>query len=111
MGNEDLLHAAVAQDTAAVEMPRAWTKQALERRIGLALLVGGVLKAVAAACDPLAMEPWDRKPERSAGRLANYLDLHAGKFAALALRGVAPRNYRKILKSSHIKDLPDKEAA
>jgi hypothetical protein len=101
----------VAQDTAAMEMPRAWTKQALERRIGLALLVGGVLKAIAAGCDPLAMGPWDRKPERSAGRLANYLDLHANKFAAFALRGVAPRNYRKIPKSSHIKDLPDKEAA
>ena len=47
----------------------------------------------------------------SAGRLANYLDLHARKFAALSLRGVAPRNYRKIPKSSHIKDLQDKEAA
>ena len=32
-------------------------------------------------------------------------------FAALSLRGVAPRNYRKIPKSSHIKDLQDKEAA
>ena len=31
----------VAQDTAAMEMPRAWTKPALERRIGFALLVGG----------------------------------------------------------------------
>jgi hypothetical protein len=101
----------VAQDTAAMEMPRAWTKQALERRIGLALLVGGVLKAIAAGCEPVAMGPWDRKPERSAGRLANYLDLHAPKFAALALRGVAPRNYRKIPKSSHIKDLSDREAA
>jgi hypothetical protein len=101
----------VAQDTAAMEMPRAWTKQALERRIGFALLVGGVLKALAAGCEPLAMGPWDRKPERSAGRLANYLDLHAGKFAALSLRGVAPRNYRKIPKAPDIKDLPDKEAA
>ena len=60
----------VAQDTAAMEMPRAWTKPALERRIGFALLVGGVLKAMAAVCDPLAIGPWDRKPERSAGRLA-----------------------------------------
>ncbi len=101
----------VAQDTAAMEMPRAWTKQALERRIGFALLVGGVLKALAAGGEPLAMGPWDRKPERSAGRLANYLDLHARQFAALSLRGVAPRNYRKIPKSPDIKDLPDKEAA
>jgi len=101
----------VAQDTAAMEMPRAWTQPALERRIGLALLVGGVLKAIAAVCEPLAMGPWDRKPERSAGRLAHYLDLHAPKFAALALAGVAPRNYRKIPKAPHIKDLPDKKAA
>lgn len=101
----------VAQDTAAMEMPRAWTEQAVARRIGLALLVGSVLKALAAVGEPLAIGPWDHKPERSAGRLANYLDLHAGKFAALALRGVAPRNYRKIPKSSHIKDLPDKAAA
>lgn len=101
----------VAQDTAAMEMPRAWTEQALERRIGLALLVGGVLKAIAAGCEPLAIGPWDRTPERSAGRLANYLDLHATNFAALALRGVAPRNYRKIPKTPHIKDLPDKAAA
>ena len=73
--------------------------------------LGGVLKAMAAVCDPLAIGPWDRKPERSAGRLANYLDLHALNFAALSLHGVAPRNYRKIPKSSDIKDLQDKEAA
>ena len=101
----------VAQDTAAMEMPRAWTKQALERRIGFALLVGAVLKALAAVCAPLAIGPWDRQPERSAGRLANYLDLHARNFAALSLRGVAPRNYRKIPKSSDFRDLQDKEAA
>lgn len=101
----------VAQDTAAMEMPRAWTERALERRIGLALLVGGVLKPIAAVCEPLAIGPWDRKPERSAGRLAHYLDLHASQFAALALCGVAPRNYRKIPNAPHIKDLPDKKAA
>jgi len=36
----------VAQDTAAMEMPRAWMEKAVERRIGLALLVGPVLKAI-----------------------------------------------------------------
>ncbi len=30
----------VAQDTAGMEMPRAWTSNAIKRRIGLALLVG-----------------------------------------------------------------------
>jgi len=85
----------VAQDTTAMEMPRAWTATALERRISLALLAGSLLKAIAAVCAPQAMGPWDRQPVRSAGRLANYLDLHAWHFAALALKGIAPRNYRK----------------
>jgi hypothetical protein len=31
------------------------------------------------------MGPWDRQPVRSAGRLANYLDLHVWHFVALAL--------------------------
>jgi len=38
----------VAQDTTAMEMPRAWTATALERRISLALLTGSLLKAIAA---------------------------------------------------------------
>ena len=59
----------VAQDTTAMEMPRAWTAKALERRISLALLTGALLQAIAAATAPLAMGPWDRKPMPSAGRL------------------------------------------
>ena len=94
-----------------MEMPGAWTEKALERRIGLALLVGSVLKAIAAVCEPLAIGPWDRKPERSAGRLANHLDIHATNFSTLALKGVEPRNYHKIPKNAHIKDLQDKAAA
>jgi hypothetical protein len=86
----------VAQDTCAMDMPRAWTAHAIERRIGLALLAGSLLKAIAAACEPLPMGPWDRKPARSAGRLANYLGLHAAHFVTLALQGVAPRTYRKF---------------
>ena len=78
-----------------MEMPRAWTATALERRISLALLAGSLLKALAAVCAPQAMGPWDRQPMRSAGCLANYLDLHSWHFAALALGGVVPRNYRK----------------
>jgi hypothetical protein len=101
----------VAQDTAAMERPRAWTQTGLERRIGLALRVGSVLKAIAVGCEPLAIRPWDRKPQRSAGRLANHLDIHATNFSALALKGVEPRNYRKIPKPAHIKDLQDKVAA
>src|SRR5262247_722208 len=49
--------------------------------------------------------PWDRQPVRSAGRLANYLDLHAWHFAALALAGVTPRNYRRNPKGFQSKDL------
>jgi hypothetical protein len=86
----------VAQGTCAMEMPRAWTEHAVERRISLALLAGSLLKAIAAACDPLPMGPWDRKPARSAGRLANYLGLHTTHFVILALKGVSPRTYRKF---------------
>src|SRR5262245_7213979 len=101
----------VAQDTAAMEMPRAWTQTALERRIGLALLVGTLLKAIAAVCKPQAIGPWDRQPVRSAGRLANYLDLHAERFIALALKGIAPRNYQKNPNRAWTKDLRPRKAA
>ncbi|HSL70790.1 MAG TPA: hypothetical protein VK864_11150, partial [Longimicrobiales bacterium] len=100
----------VAQDSTAMEMPRAWTATALERRISLALLVGSLLKAIAAVCAPQAMGPWDRQPVRSAGRLANYLDLNAWHFATLALEGVAPRNYRKNPNGCQRKDLRRRKA-
>ncbi len=96
----------VAQDTCAMEMPRAWTATAVERRISLALLAGSLLKAIAAACPPLPMGPWDLKAVSSAGRLANHLALHAKHFAALALKGCAPRMYRKILDPNETKTLP-----
>ena len=101
----------VAQDTTAMEMPRAWTATALERRISVALLAGSLLKAIAAVCVPQAMGPWDRQPVRSAGRLANYLDLHAWYFATLALEGIAPRNYRKNPKGFQSKGLRRRKAA
>jgi len=80
----------VAQGTCAMEMPRAWTEQAVSRRISLALLCGSLLKARAAAGAALPTGPWDRKALSPAGRLANYLDLHTPHFAALALSGVTP---------------------
>jgi hypothetical protein len=86
----------VAQGTCAMEMPRAWTAHAVERRISLALLVGSLLKVIAAACAPLPMGPWDRQPARSAGRLANYLGLHTAHFVTLALHDVTPRTYQKF---------------
>jgi hypothetical protein len=101
----------VGQDTTAMEMPRAWTATALERRISLALLTGSLLQAIAAATGPLAMGPWDRKPTPSAGRLANHLDIHVTHFSTLALNGVAPRNYRVIQDRAHINELQQQEAA
>jgi hypothetical protein len=95
----------VAQGSCAMEMPRAWTEKALERRISLALLTGSLLKAIAAGCDPLPMGPWDLKAVASAGRLANHLALHARNFAALALHGMAPRKYRKIIEAQDTADL------
>jgi len=95
----------VAQGTGAMAMPRAWTAQAVSRRISLALLAGSLLKALAAACAALPMGPWDRKAVTSAGRLANHLDIHARNFAPLALQGVAPRKYRKMTEANHTNDL------
>jgi hypothetical protein len=101
----------VAQDTTAMEMPRAWTEKAVERRIGLSLLTGSRLKAIAAVTGPLAIGPWDRQPMPSAGRLAYYLDIHLTNFSALALSGAQPRNYRVIPESTHINDLQQRKAA
>ena len=101
----------VAQDSAGMEMPRAWTENAIKRRIGLAMLVGFVLKAIAAVCEPLPIGPWDRRPQPTAGRLANYLDIHIHNFVALALTGVKPRNYQKIQNPNKSKDLPLPDAA
>lgn len=95
----------VAQGTCAMEMPRAWTEKAVERRISLALLSGSLLKAIAAECEALPMGPWDLKAVGSAGRLANHLGLHAANFVALALKGVAPRKYRKIREAKETADL------
>jgi hypothetical protein len=95
----------VAQGTCAMEMPRAWSALAVERRISLALLAGSLLKAIAAACDPLPMGPWDLKAVSSAGRLANHLAIHVGHFVALALQGLTPRMYRKITEAKETTDL------
>lgn len=95
----------VAQGTCAMEMPRAWTAPAVERRISLAVLAGSLLKALAAACAPLPMGPWDRKPARSAGRLANFLSLHTAHFVTLALKEVSPRSYRKFHNAKDSADL------
>ena len=88
-----------------MEMPRAWSATAVERRISLALLAGSLLKAIAAACDPLPMGPWDVKAVSSAGRLANHLALQAGHFVALALNGLVPRMYRKIPEAKETPEL------
>jgi hypothetical protein len=95
----------VAQGTCAMDMPRAWSETAVTRRISLALLAGALLKAIAAACAPLPMGPWDVKAVSSAGRLANHLALQTGNFVALALQGLAPRTYRKITNTKETTDL------
>jgi hypothetical protein len=95
----------VAQGSCAMELPRAWSERAVERRRSLALLAGSLLKAIAAGCEPLPMGPWDLKAVASAGRLANHLGLQAGNFATLALQGIAPRKYRKIVDAKETADL------
>lgn len=95
----------VAQDTMAMEQPRAWTEVALSRRITLSLLCGSLLKAIAASFDAIPVGPWDRNATSSAGRLAHHLAAHVTKFAALALAGTAPRKYRKKQGSPDSNDL------
>ena len=101
----------VAQDSAAMEMPRAWTENAIHSRISLALLVGFLLKAIAAVCEPIATGPWDRKPQPTAGRLSHYLNIRVNDFSALALKDLKPRNYRKIKNPRNIRELPLPDAA
>jgi hypothetical protein len=98
-------HFYVAQGSWAMELPRAWSERAVERRLSLALLAGSLLKAIAAGCAPLPMGPWDLKAVSSAGRLANHLGLQAGNFATLALQGIAPRKYRKSVDAKETADL------
>ena len=101
----------VAQDTTTLERPRAWTQKALERRISLSLRTGSRLQAIAAATQPWAMGPWERKPMPSAGRLAHYLESHAAHFSALALKGVEPRNDRVMHKHTTINELQQLKTA
>ncbi len=101
----------VGQDSTATEMPRAWADKAVTRRISLGLLAGSLLKAIAAMADGIAMGPWDRNPQPTAGRLANYLNSHIVDFAELALQGVKPRNYRKNPQLAQAHSLEWKEAA
>lgn len=101
----------IGEETTATEKPRAWTENAVARRIGLGLLSGSLLKAIAAMGEGLAMGPWDLQPKPSAGRLANHLDIHLANLLQLALKGVEVRNYRKIQNASKAKGLQVKKAA
>jgi len=101
----------IGEETTATEKPRAWTKLAVERRIGLGLLTASLLKAISAMGQGLAMGPWDLKAKPSAGRLANHLDIHLAKFLPLALKEVEPRNYQKIQNAVQTKGLRSKKAA
>lgn len=101
----------VGQDSCAMEQPRAFTELAVKRRISLALLAGCLLKAIAARCEPTALGPWDRKPQRTAGRLAHFLSQHAVNFSQVALEKVALRNYRKNQNAKDSESLRLKPAA
>jgi hypothetical protein len=101
----------VAQDTCAMEHPRAWTDPALSRRIAFSLLCGSLLKAIAASFEAIPIGPWDREVKPSAGRLAHHLAARVTNFAALALAGRAPRMYRKIPEHSDSKESRQRPAA
>jgi hypothetical protein len=98
----------MTKHTTATEQPRAGIEPAVERRIGLGWVRGSLLKAIAATGEGWAMGPWDKKPQPTAGRLANHLENHAENLAELALKGVVLRNYRKNPKSAQAKDFQHK---
>jgi len=58
----------IGEATTATEKPRAWSEQAVERRIGLGLLSGALLKASAATGEGLVMGPGEKRPQPTAGR-------------------------------------------
>jgi hypothetical protein len=101
----------IGAETTATSIPRAWTEQAVERRIGLGFLSGSLLKAIAAMGEGLARGPWDKKLQPSAGRWANHLEIHIENLSALALEGVETRNYRKNPKDAQTQNLQLKQAA
>jgi len=100
----------IGAETTATSIPRAWTEHAVERRIGLGLLSGSLLEAIAVMSEGLAMGPWDKKPQPSAGRLANHLEIHIENLSALALEGVQARNYRKNPEAAQAQNLQLKKA-
>jgi len=101
----------IGAETTATSIPRAWTEHAVERRIGLGLLSGSLLEAIAVMSEGLAMGPWDKKPQPSAGRLANHLEIHIENLSALTLEGVQARNYRKNPEAAQAQNLQLKKAA
>lgn len=95
----------VGQDSCAMDCPRAWTKNAIESRIGLSLLASSLLQAISASCEAVATGPWDRNAKPSAGRLAKFLDLYSHQFLELSLDGLQLRNYSKIQNNSFFSNL------
>ena len=87
----------IGEETTATERPSAWSAQAVERRIGRGWLSGALLTAMAATGEGLVMGPWEKKPQPTAGRLANHLEIHAAHFADLALKGGGRETIGKIL--------------
>lgn len=101
----------VGEATTGSESVRAWSEKAVERRIGLGLMSASLLKAIAATSEGIAMGPWDRKAQPTAGRLANYLHIHTQELLTLSLEGVGVRKYEKNPKHPKVKDLEHKKAA
>lgn len=95
----------VGQSSCAMEEPRAFTQKAVTRRISLSLLCGSLLKAIAAKSEAIAIGPWDRKAERTGGRLCHYLGQYAFIFAKVALAKVYPRKYERNENAEISKDL------
>jgi len=90
----------MTKHTTATEQPKRGSSRLSNDVLDWDGCVARLLKAIAATGEGWAMGPWDKKPQPTAGRLANHWEIHAENFAELALKGVVPRNYRKNPKSA-----------
>jgi len=86
----------IGEGLMAFKKPRAWTDNAITRRIALSLLGASLAKAIAATGQVIPLGPWDRKPQATAGRLANHLHNHLQEFIHLCLIHAPKRNYRQF---------------
>src|SRR2546423_3965798 len=88
----------IGAETTATEKPRAWTEQAVERRIRFGLLSGSLLKAIAVMSEGLARGPWARSSSQVPGGWLTTWRFTSRNYRHLPLRGSKRETIEKIPK-------------